>query len=88
MRWIRRNKKKAKELARKRQEELENLDKAYQGEDYTESTLQQHHLGHKLTPSAADLACLKVNHDFEALNEGEDRILTLKDSWILDNEGE
>ena len=30
---------------------------------------------------------LKVNHDFEELDEGEDRILTLKDSRILDNEG-
>lgn len=36
---------------------------------------------------AEDLAGLKVSHDFEALNEGEDRILTLKDSRILDNEG-
>ncbi|KAF8588251.1 SART-1 protein [Ramaria rubella] len=70
IKWIKRNKKKAKELARKRQEELENLDKAYQGEDYTEK----------------DLAGLKVSHDFEDLNEGEDRILTLKDSRILDNE--
>lgn len=34
-----------------------------------------------------DLAGLKVSHDFEKLNEGEDRILTLKDSRILDNEG-
>lgn len=34
-----------------------------------------------------DLAGLKVSHDFDKLNEGEDRILTLKDSRILDNEG-
>ena len=34
-----------------------------------------------------DLAGLKVSHDFEAMEEGEDRILTLKDSRILDNEG-
>ncbi|KAG8887451.1 hypothetical protein FRB98_009595 [Tulasnella sp. 332] len=33
-----------------------------------------------------DLAGLKVSHDFEDLNEGENRILTLKDSRILDNE--
>ena len=31
---------------------------------------------------------MKVAHDFEELNEGEDRILTLKDSKILDNEGQ
>lgn len=37
---------------------------------------------------AEDLAGLKVSHDFEAMEEGEDRILTLKDSRILDNEGE
>jgi hypothetical protein len=34
-----------------------------------------------------DLAGLKVGHDLNALQEGEDRILTLKDSRILDNEG-
>ncbi|CAL1716233.1 unnamed protein product [Somion occarium] len=33
-----------------------------------------------------DLAGLKVSHDFEELDEGEARILTLKDSRILDNE--
>jgi U4/U6.U5 tri-snRNP-associated protein 1 len=42
----------------------------------------------ELTSDLEDLAGLKVSHDFEALNEGEDRILTLKDSRILDNEGE
>jgi U4/U6.U5 tri-snRNP-associated protein 1 len=30
---------------------------------------------------------LKVSHDFEEMGEGEARILTLKDSRILDNEG-
>jgi hypothetical protein len=30
---------------------------------------------------------LKVSHDFEDLGEGDARILTLKDSRILDNEG-
>jgi len=37
--------------------------------------------------SSEDLAGLKVSHDLDALQEGEDRILTLKDSRILDNEG-
>ncbi|KAF8501230.1 SART-1 protein [Hysterangium stoloniferum] len=69
MKWIKQSKKKAKELAKKRQEEMDALDKAIQ-EEYTEK----------------DLAGLKVNHDFEALNEGEERILTLKDSRILDGE--
>ena len=38
--------------------------------------------------SAEDLVGLKVSHDFEDLGEGDARILTLKDSRILDNEGE
>lgn len=37
LKWIKRNKKKEKELARKRQQELESMDKVFQGEDYTES---------------------------------------------------
>lgn len=37
--------------------------------------------------SAEDLAGLKVSHDFEEMEDGEARILTLKDSRILDNEG-
>ncbi len=37
LKWIKRNKKKEKELARKRQEELEHMDKVFQ-EDYSEST--------------------------------------------------
>ncbi|PPQ95222.1 hypothetical protein CVT26_014912 [Gymnopilus dilepis] len=69
LKWIKRNKKREKELALKRQQELENRDKEIQGE-YTEE----------------DLAGLKVSHDFDELEEGEARILTLKDSRILDNE--
>ena len=38
-----------------------------------------------MTPG--DLEGLKVSHDFEEMGEGEDRILTLKDSRILDDEG-
>ena len=34
-----------------------------------------------------DLEGLKVSHDFDELAEGDARILTLKDSRILDNEG-
>ncbi|KAK0446328.1 SART-1 family-domain-containing protein [Armillaria borealis] len=70
LKWIKRSKKKEKELAKKRQQELENLDKMYEGEEYTER----------------DLAGLKVSHDLDAMEDGEDRILTLKDSRILDNE--
>ena len=38
--------------------------------------------------SLGDLVGLKVSHDFDEMDEGEARILTLKDSRILDNEGE
>ena len=34
-----------------------------------------------------DLEGLKVSHDFTEMEDGEARILTLKDSRILDNEG-
>ena len=36
LKWIKRAKKREKELAKKRQEELENMDKVFQ-EEYTES---------------------------------------------------
>lgn len=38
-------------------------------------------------PAAGDLEGLKVSHDFTELDEGDTRILTLKDSRILDDEG-
>ncbi|KAI0684101.1 SART-1 protein [Cytidiella melzeri] len=69
LKWIKRSKKKEKELAKKRQQELEAMDKMVQDE-YTEK----------------DLAGLKVAHDLEELDEGEERILTLKDSRILEDE--
>lgn len=37
--------------------------------------------------TTGDLEGLKVSHDFTEMDEGEARILTLKDSRILDNEG-
>ncbi|KAI0367756.1 SART-1 protein [Pilatotrama ljubarskyi] len=70
LKWIKKSKKRERELARQRQEELDKMDKMFGGEEYTEK----------------DLEGLKVSHDFEGLEEGEARILTLKDSRILDNE--
>lgn len=35
-----------------------------------------------------DLEGLKVGHDFAAMDQGDARILTLKDSRILDDEGQ
>ena len=37
--------------------------------------------------TTGDLEGLKVSHDFTEMGEGEARVLTLKDSRILDNEG-
>ena len=88
LKWIKRSKKKEKELAKKRQEELENMDKVFQGEEYSESeSYVSLFRWAVLTFIPEDLVGLKVSHDFEELAEGEDRILTLKDSRILDNEG-
>ena len=90
LKWIKKSKKREKELARKRQEELENMDKVFQGADYTECTssgsFYRDYLPY-VSPSIEDLEGLKVSHDFEGMEEGEARILTLKDSRILDNEG-
>ena len=36
-RWIKKSKKREKQLAQKRMEELEDMDKLLQGEEYTES---------------------------------------------------
>ncbi|KAF7330588.1 U4/U6.U5 tri-snRNP-associated protein 1 [Mycena venus] len=72
LKWIKKSKKREKELAKKRLAELESMDKVFQGDEYTER----------------DLAGLKVSHDFEDMDEGDARILTLKDSRILDNEAE
>jgi hypothetical protein len=38
LKWIKKAKKREKELTRKRQQELDNLDKVFQGDEYTEST--------------------------------------------------
>lgn len=37
LKWLKKSKKREKELARKRQAELESMDKIFQGDDYTES---------------------------------------------------
>lgn len=93
LKWIKKAKKREKELAKKRQAELESMDKMFQGDEYTESESSRRcpvfcmtlieHSGYFIE----DLEGLKVSHDFEDMDEGEARILTLKDSRILDNEG-
>jgi U4/U6.U5 tri-snRNP-associated protein 1 len=89
LKWVKMSKKKEKELARKRQQDLESMDRMFQGDEYTESSSAPSVIlfFYLMFSRAEDLAGLKVSHDFEELNEGENRILTLKDSRILDNEG-
>lgn len=89
LKWLKKAKKREKELAKKRMAELENMDKQFQGADYTESTcrLPFSPVSGLIRCVPEDLEGLKVSHDFEGLDEGEDRVLTLKDSRILDNEG-
>ena len=86
--WLKKSKKKERELAAKRLKEIESMDQAVQDE-YDESACISTVRGHILTCSCAagDLEGLKVGHDFTDMDEGEARILTLKDSRILDNEG-
>lgn len=88
LKWIKKAKKKEKELAKKRQEELDNIDKAVQ-DDYSESesTISRVYSTFSITSLVEDLVGLKVSHDFEEMVEGDARILTLKDSRILDDEG-
>lgn len=89
LKWLKTSKKREKELVKKRQEELEQMDKVFEGREYTER--KQHLISQMLVyandPCIGDLEGLKVSHDFDELNEGDARILTLKDSRILDNEG-
>ena len=47
LKWIKRSKKKEKELAKKRQQELENMDKMIQ-EEYTESTMSMFTTTHRI----------------------------------------
>lgn len=88
LKWVRKSKKKEKELAKKRQEDFANRDKETQ-EDYTEREYTIIAIAaYELTNlRVGDLVGLKVSHDFDEMDEGEARILTLKDSRILDNEG-
>jgi U4/U6.U5 tri-snRNP-associated protein 1 len=88
LKWIKRSRKKEKELAKKRLQELNNMDDAALA-DYSESMhcSPTSFMRNADWQCVEDLAGLKVAHDMETLGEGEEQILTLKDSRILDNEG-
>ncbi|POY74859.1 hypothetical protein BMF94_2132 [Rhodotorula taiwanensis] len=74
--WVRRQKKRAKELAAKRAKEQEEEDRLAEEEERDRANKY----------GERDLAGLKVAHGAEAFEEGEDTVLTLKDSRILDDE--
>ena len=71
--WIKQQKKRAKELALKREKEQAEADLRDQEglKEYTEKDLQG----------------IKVSHEADDFEEGEEVVLTLKDSRILDEEG-
>ncbi|GAA5916417.1 hypothetical protein JCM8208_000912 [Rhodotorula glutinis] len=73
--WIKRQKKRAKELAAKRAREEAEADR-----------LAEEERGRGSKYGENDLAGLKVAHGAEAFEEGEDVVLTLKDSRVLDDE--
>lgn len=81
--WIKRSKKRERELAEKRAQELENQDQQFQNE-YTSGT--SHSYFHSNFP-AEHLKGLRVGHDFGDIQEGEGMILTIKDRGILDDDG-
>jgi U4/U6.U5 tri-snRNP-associated protein 1 len=89
LKWIKKSKRREKELAKKRQAELESMDKVFQ-EEYTESkhTICCRPSCRLQLPVIEDLEGLQVSHDLSQLDDGETRILTLKDSRILDYEGD
>lgn len=74
--WIKKQKKRAKEQALKRAKEQEEMDRL--AEDEEEERITRY--------GAKDLKGIKVSHGADAFEEGEEHVLTLKDSKILDDE--
>lgn len=70
MKWIKKSRKREKQLAEKRARELAEMDKAYESVNY----------------DSADLSGMKVAHDLAEFDDGGEVILTLKDSGVLDED--
>ena len=81
--WIKKTKKRERELAEKRAQELENQDQQFQNE-YTSGMVLR--LVHADT-FIEHLEGLRVGHDFGDIEEGEGMILTIKDRGVLDEDG-
>jgi U4/U6.U5 tri-snRNP-associated protein 1 len=84
--WIKKSKKRERELAAKRAAELEQQDKEFQ-EEYT-SGRDSHPIRSESNYSSEHLEGLKVGHDLGDIGQGEGTILTLKDRGILDGSDE
>ncbi|GAA5911034.1 hypothetical protein JCM6882_006753 [Rhodosporidiobolus microsporus] len=74
--WVKKQKKRAKELAEKRAKEQEEADRLAEEEEKERASKY----------GEEDLKGLKVAHGADAFDEGEEAVLTLKDSRILDDE--
>ncbi|BGP15980.1 hypothetical protein JCM10213_004797 [Rhodosporidiobolus nylandii] len=74
--WVKKQKKRAKELAEKRAREQEEADRLAEEEEKARASAY----------GEDDLKGLKVAHGADAFEEGEEAVLTLKDSRILDDE--
>lgn len=72
LKWIKKSRKREKELAEKRARELAEMDKTFEAARY----------------DSADLTGLKVAHDLTEFEDGGEVILTLKDTGVLDEEEE
>lgn len=70
LKWIKKSRKREKELAAKRARELSEMDKSFESARY----------------DSADLTGLKVAHDMAEFEDGGEVILTLKDSGVLDED--
>ena len=79
--WIKRTKKRERELAAKRARELELQDIQFQNE-YTTGAMS-----FDSAYGVDHLEGLKVGHDFADIEEGDSLILTIKDKGVLDDDG-
>ena len=96
--WVKKSKKLQKqrareiELAKQREAEQEERDRAVYGEGECTTLLlcSAGRVSHRylILDRADDLSGLKVAHDEDAFQEGEEVILTLKDNRILDGDAE
>ena len=80
--WIKKTKKREREMAEKRAQELENQDQQFQNE-YTSSMILSLFRANSFTEH---LEGMRVGHDFADIEEGERMILTIKDRGILDED--